>query len=140
MAKKLELIAKNLKTVNNYYNSIPLIMESVFPEKMNGDTLVCCLRIAEDGRLIAKKGNSFYWAWKRQFYKLHTKFACLPKLTAIQSYVIENYSSKDIDILTITWTDVARFIHDNLEDNVWLNPDDDEPDWELLHEISAGYK
>jgi hypothetical protein len=140
MAKKLELIAKNLKTAINIYNRIPLIMEPVFPEKMSGDTLVCCLRIAEDGRLIVKKGNSYYWMWKKNFYTINNKFFCLPKLTAIQSYVIENYSSKDIDLLSIEWADVAKFIHDNLENCVWLRPDDDEPDWELWSEISAGYK
>lgn len=118
-------------------------MESAFPEKMNGDTLVACLRIREDGLNIAKKGNKAYFLWKKDsFYtKRFGAFLstlCHPITSAVQSYVIENYSSKDLDILKIDWKQTLTYIHCNLDDGVALLGDEFEPDYEAWAEIKAG--
>ena len=94
-------------------------MENAFPEKMNGETLVVCLRIREDGLNIVKKGNKAYHLWKKNsFYtkKVGPFLTTFPEpiLAALQAYIIENYSSKDIDILNINWQQTLNYIHINL--------------------------
>jgi hypothetical protein len=110
---------------------------------MNGDTLVICLRIREDGLNIVKKGNSAYHSWKKEsFYTKGgrgIKFTYPnPVLIATQSYVIENYSTKDHDILKVDWKQVLNYIHNTLDDGIALNGDEYEPDYEQWAEITAG--
>ena len=117
-------------------------MASDFPENMNGETLVICLRIREDGLNRVRKGNSVYFSWKKDsFYtksKGVIKFSyCHPILDCIQHYVIENYSTKDIDILKADWTQILNYIKFNLDDGVALWGDDNAPDYDKLAEEIA---
>jgi len=118
-------------------------MANPFPDLMNGDTLVICLRIREDGLNIVKKGNSAYHSWKKDSF--YTKRGMGIKMTyprpcyaPTQRYIIENYSTKDVDFLKIDWSDVLHYIHNTLDDGVALWGDEYEPDYEAWGEISAG--
>jgi len=120
-------------------------METAFPEKMNGETLVACLRIREDGLNIVRKGNKAYYLWKKNsFYTKrigpYMTTLCLPVLAAVQSYIIENYSSKDVDILQINWGQTLNYIHLNLDDGVALWGDEYEPDFEAWEQVFVGKK
>lgn len=118
-------------------------MSNPFPEQMNGDTLVICLRIREDGLNIVKKGNSAYRLWKMDSFYTKSRMGikmsfCHPILASVQHYIIQNYSTKDVDILKIIWSDVLHYIHYTLDDGVALNGDEYEPDYEKWGEITAG--
>ena len=117
-------------------------MASDFPENMNGDTLVICLRIREDGANRVRKGNEAYFAWKKEsFYtksKGGIKFSyCHPILSCIQQYVIEHYSNKDVDILTADWNQILNYIKFNLDEGVALWGDVYAPDYDKLAEEIA---
>jgi hypothetical protein len=117
-------------------------MAQDFPENMNGETLVICLRIREDGSNAVRKGNSNYFSWKKDSFYTKSKGAikftyCQPILASIQSYVIEKYSSKDIDILKADWTQILNYIKFNLDEGVALWGDEYAPDYDKLAEEIA---
>lgn len=118
-------------------------MSNPFPDLMNGDTLVICLRIREDGLNIVKKGNSAYHSWKMDSFYTKSGMGLKmtfpkPLLAPVQWYIIQHYSSKDIDILKVNWSQVLNYIHNTLDDGVALNGDEYEPDYEQWAEIKAG--
>ena len=118
-------------------------MSNPFPDQMNGDTLVICLRIREDGLNIVKRGNKAYDFWKMDsFYtksSMGIKFtSSKPVLASIQWYIIQNYSTKDVDILKVNWEQVVNYVHNTLDEGVARNGDEYEPDYEQWGEIASG--
>ena len=61
-----------------------------------------------------------------------------PVLASIQWYIIQNYSTKDVDILKVNWEQVVNYVHNTLDEGVARNGDEYEPDYEQWGEIASG--